>query len=252
MNHNTKVWDNEAKPTSEAVSSILGWYAEYREVHVSNNVPIPVPRVGWQKSGMVKLNVDAAFDNPNSLTGIGVIFRDADGIFLNGFQHSLPNAASLRHAELHALMLEYALSYHLVSLIVETDCQELVYAITGHSLDHFDLGFLISDLKQLLQQTDSAILCHVKREGNKNRGPSHSHTHILCFSAKSRALTNGITNSFSFSFGGKTLLAKTVARFVNVPFVITDATNLTQNYKFRGSAFCCLYQLLVGERNFSL
>ncbi|KAL6130170.1 hypothetical protein ACLB2K_068551 [Fragaria x ananassa] len=167
MNHNTKVWDNEAKPTSEAVSSILGWYAEYREVHVSNNVPIPVPKVSWQKSGMVKLNVDAAFDNPNSLTGIGVIFRDADGIFLNGFQHSLPNAASLRHAELHALMLEYALSYHLVSLIVETDCQELVYAITGHSLDHFDLGFLISDLKQLLQQTDSAILCHVKSESNK-------------------------------------------------------------------------------------
>ncbi|KAL6125127.1 hypothetical protein ACLB2K_073187 [Fragaria x ananassa] len=59
-------------------------------------------------------------------------------------------------------------------------------------------------------------------------GPSHRHTHIFCFSAKSKAPTNGITNSFSFSFGGKTLLAKTLARFENVPFLITDATNLTQ------------------------
>jgi ATP-dependent 26S proteasome regulatory subunit len=29
-------------------------------------------------------------------------------------------------------------------------------------------------------------------------------------------------------FTGKTLLAKTLARFVNVPFVIADATTLTQ------------------------
>jgi hypothetical protein len=33
---------------------------------------------------------------------------------------------------------------------------------------------------------------------------------------------------FSFSCAGKTLLAKTLARFVNVPFVIADATTLTQ------------------------
>ncbi|KAL6204721.1 hypothetical protein ACLB2K_021988 [Fragaria x ananassa] len=117
---------------------------------------------------MVKLNVDAAFDNPNCLTGVGGVFRDANGTFLRGFRHSLPRAASIRHAKLHALIkgLEYALSDHLVLLIVETDCQELVYAVTGHSLDHSDLGFFISDLKQLLQQVDSAILFHVKRESN--------------------------------------------------------------------------------------
>lgn len=102
MNCNLKVWDNEAKPASEVVPSILGWYAEYREIHVSNNVPIQVPRVGWQKppSRMVKLNVDASFDNPNSLIGVGGVFRDANKTFLRGFQHSLPHAASIRHAEL--------------------------------------------------------------------------------------------------------------------------------------------------------
>lgn len=31
-----------------------------------------------------------------------------------------------------------------------------------------------------------------------------------------------------FVLAGKTLLAKTLARFVNVPFVIADATTLTQ------------------------
>jgi hypothetical protein len=34
----------------------------------------------------------------------------------------------------------------------------------------------------------------------------------------------------SFPKSGKTLLAKTLARFVNVPFVIADATSLTQVY----------------------
>ncbi|KAI3808578.1 hypothetical protein L1987_24532 [Smallanthus sonchifolius] len=39
---------------------------------------------------------------------------------------------------------------------------------------------------------------------------------------KSNVLLMGLTGS------GKTLLAKTIARFVNVPFVIADATSLTQ------------------------
>ena len=37
----------------------------------------------------------------------------------------------------------------------------------------------------------------------------------------------GILTSISY-LTGKTLLAKTLARFVNVPFVIADATTLTQ------------------------
>lgn len=39
---------------------------------------------------------------------------------------------------------------------------------------------------------------------------------------------------------GKTLLAKTLARFVNVPFVIADATTLTQVGIFLYDTFCCV------------
>lgn len=44
---------------------------------------------------------------------------------------------------------------------------------------------------------------------------------------KKRALNNVLFGCFIY-FAGKTLLAKTLARFVNVPFVIADATTLTQ------------------------
>jgi hypothetical protein len=45
--------------------------------------------------------------------------------------------------------------------------------------------------------------------------------------SKKRALSNILFECF-ICFTGKTLLAKTLARFVNVPFVIADATTLTQ------------------------
>ncbi|KAK4480491.1 hypothetical protein RD792_013566 [Penstemon davidsonii] len=42
-------------------------------------------------------------------------------------------------------------------------------------------------------------------------------------------LINALCQSVNFTcLTGKTLLAKTLARLVNVPFVITDATTLTQ------------------------
>uniref|UniRef100_A0A6N2K6B2 ATPase AAA-type core domain-containing protein n=1 Tax=Salix viminalis TaxID=40686 RepID=A0A6N2K6B2_SALVM len=56
---------------------------------------------------------------------------------------------------------------------------------------------------------------------------------------KSNVLLMGPTGS------GKTLLAKTLARIVNVPFVIADATTLTQASYVGEDAESILYKLLV-------
>ncbi|WOL00810.1 CLP protease regulatory subunit CLPX1, mitochondrial isoform X1 [Canna indica] len=58
---------------------------------------------------------------------------------------------------------------------------------------------------------------------------------------KSNILLMGPTGS------GKTLLAKTLARFVNVPFVIADATNLTQAGYVGEDVESILYKLLVAS-----
>jgi uncharacterized membrane protein (Fun14 family) len=47
------------------------------------------------------------------------------------------------------------------------------------------------------------------------------------------------TVSYVISRTGKTLLAKTLARFVNVPFVIADATTLTQASWWFSLLYCC-------------
>nr|POE78849.1 clp protease regulatory subunit clpx1, mitochondrial [Quercus suber] len=56
---------------------------------------------------------------------------------------------------------------------------------------------------------------------------------------KSNVLLMGPTGS------GKTLLAKTLARFVNVPFVIADATTLTQAGYVGEDVESILYKLLA-------
>ena len=50
---------------------------------------------------------------------------------------------------------------------------------------------------------------------------------------------------FFSSTTGKTLLAKTLARFVNVPFVIADATTLTQAGYVGEDVESILYKLLT-------
>lgn len=62
--------------------------------------------------------------------------------------------------------------------------------------------------------------------------------------------TQGIL-TFELSLTGKTLLAKTLARFVNVPFVIADATTLTQVILSKFSVFNVLLKKRL-KRKFNL
>ncbi|KAL6125683.1 hypothetical protein ACLB2K_073737 [Fragaria x ananassa] len=133
------VWDDDAKPASEAIPSILGWFAEYQVTHANLTVPVRVPMIKWEKRmvGVIKLNVDAAFDSPTSQVGLGGVFKDANGSFQWGFGHSLSCVASAKHAELLALIIRMAcaLSHDLVPVVVETNCLELVQGVTGQYLE---------------------------------------------------------------------------------------------------------------------
>ncbi|KAG1330442.1 CLP protease regulatory subunit CLPX1, mitochondrial [Cocos nucifera] len=75
--------------------------------------------------------------------------------------------------------------------------------------------------------------------GDSNENEASTNDSDMVELEKSNILLMGPTGS------GKTLLAKTLARFVNVPFVITDATSLTQAGYVGEDVESVLYKLLV-------
>ncbi|KAJ4966859.1 hypothetical protein NE237_018708 [Protea cynaroides] len=83
-----------------------------------------------------------------------------------------------------------------------------------------------------------------KRTGGESGNPEAKNEDDSVELEKSNVLLMGPTGS------GKTLLAKTLARFVNVPFVIADATTLTQASYVGEDVESILYKLLtVAEFN---
>ncbi|XP_024178154.1 uncharacterized protein LOC112184104 [Rosa chinensis] len=170
-NRNSRIWEEDCKSAHELVPLTLGWWNDYKAAHVH-----PVRDNGlrvlhkWCKHsfGFIKLNVDAAFNMDTGLAGLGGIFLDHEGSVVGGFRHTLEVANSPRHAELLALIhgVQLALDHHLTPLVVESDCMDLVQAIPGSSLDHSDLGFLLSDLRALLIAALGARVGYGKRTTN--------------------------------------------------------------------------------------
>ncbi|KAL6137800.1 hypothetical protein ACLB2K_063089 [Fragaria x ananassa] len=54
--------------------------------------------------------------------------------------------------------------HQLCPIIIETDCQTLVAAISTGSMDNSFLGFLLTDLKEHLRYAANARVIYVKRE----------------------------------------------------------------------------------------
>jgi hypothetical protein len=164
------VWEKISKPAIEIIPLTLGWWEEYK---ASQALPSGLPRFipqKWKKpqAGYVKLNVDASFHSVSSVAGLGGVFRDSEGNFLGGFVDFLPSIVSAKHGEMLALLLGVKVAYNrsLVPLIVESDCLDLVQAITSNSLDSSELGFLIEDIRQDLQTASAASIHHVRRSAN--------------------------------------------------------------------------------------
>ncbi|XP_062013785.1 uncharacterized protein LOC133730151 [Rosa rugosa] len=170
-NRNAKVWGGDFKQASEIVPMSLGWLAEFKAARITTPLGLATRAVPkWSKPpvGFVKLNVDVAFDQTLCRTGLGGVFRDHVGTFLHGFRHSVTIAQSARHAELLALILgvQLAIDHHLTPLIVESDCLDLVSALSSSSLDCSELGFLLVDLRTLLHEALDARVLKVARQAN--------------------------------------------------------------------------------------
>ncbi|PRQ36219.1 putative ribonuclease H-like domain-containing protein [Rosa chinensis] len=170
-NRNSRIWDEECKLATDIVPITLGWWEDYKAART----PSPsVHRSGtltqWKKPpiGFIKLNVDAAFCLDSGITGLGGVFRDHEGVVLGGFRHTVMVSSSARHAELLALLLgvQLAIDQHLTLVIVETDCMDLVQAISSSSLDQLELGFLIDDLRNLVHAALDAKVVFGNRQVN--------------------------------------------------------------------------------------
>ena len=150
--------------------SILGWWLDYKKAHSTTRVPRPLMRERWKKPsmGFIKLNTDAAFQVSDGSTGLGGIFRDHEGNCLGCFSKFQVSSSSPIHAELLALLegVQIAYSKSLSPLVIETDCQSIVEAVYKGSLDHSDIGFLLTDLRWGLQLLAAAQLRFVRRQAN--------------------------------------------------------------------------------------
>ncbi|XP_062020927.1 uncharacterized protein LOC133737376 [Rosa rugosa] len=125
---------------AKVVPMTIGWWADYKSARLCSASPIVQGRTSrWTKPpvGFIKLNVDAAFDLESGLTGLGGIFS------------------------------KMAIEHQLTPLIVETDCKDLALAINGSSLDNFELGFLLHDLRDLLHEALAARVAFGRRTTNQ-------------------------------------------------------------------------------------
>ncbi|KAL6129489.1 hypothetical protein ACLB2K_072839 [Fragaria x ananassa] len=150
-NRNAKMWSDEAKQATEVVPITLGWWEEFKKANYPSKPPREAALVCWQRplKGFVKLNVDASFNHSDGTTGLGGVFRDHTGNCLGVFSTFLYQSSSPSHGELLALLkgVQIARTSGFVPLLIETDCQVLVEAVSTGSLDGSDLGYLLEDLR---------------------------------------------------------------------------------------------------------
>ncbi|XP_024178083.1 uncharacterized protein LOC112184012 [Rosa chinensis] len=112
--------------------------------------------------------ITMAFCLDSSITRLGVVFRNHEGVVLGGFRHTVMVSSSAQHAELLALLqgVQLAIDQNFTPVIVETDCMDLVHTISGSSLHQSELGFLIDDMRNMLHDALDAKVVFGSRQVN--------------------------------------------------------------------------------------
>jgi ribonuclease HI len=143
--------DLEARPSSRVHGRMLGW----------SRPPV----------GTVKLNIDGAYIDQTGVVGAGMILRhDYESIVFSACWTPRFCSSALE-SELSACLegVSKALG-SAESIIIETDCMELIHLIKARSRDSSSLGHLVADLKDLLS---SPRIIEVKKIHRDQNSASH-------------------------------------------------------------------------------
>ncbi|XP_060969924.1 uncharacterized protein LOC133037116 [Cannabis sativa] len=173
---NELVWKQKRVGASDIVASARNYLDQWRNAQKSQ---IEISWPGFQAGdgaeqwvcppeNSVKINVDAAlFDNGNR-AGVGVVIRDANGLFIDGFVRMFYEALDPTLVE--TMGVREALSWLKRSprqqAFVETDCLTVVQAIRSQVKMISLFGIVISECKVLIQELKNVSICFVKRSAN--------------------------------------------------------------------------------------
>jgi ribonuclease HI len=132
--------------------------------------------LGWSRRpvGTVKLNIDGAYTDQTGVVGAGMVLRRDDGSIMFSACRALRFCSSALESELSACFegVSKALEGSAESIIIETDCLELIHLIKAGSRDSSSLGHLVADLKDLLS---SSQIIEVKKIHRDQNSASHEH-----------------------------------------------------------------------------
>jgi ribonuclease HI len=125
----------------------------------------------WEKPSphMVKCNVDCALFNNNTITGLGICFRDSSGALLSGFSKYSYFCSTPPEAEALGLFgaINIAINCDMPFVIFESDCRLLVDAINSNSAPNNEFKVIISRCKDILSSRNNFIASYVKRQVNR-------------------------------------------------------------------------------------
>ena len=167
----------------------------YRQMQEQTGVTENAHPTVWKPPpmGMVKLNFDSGRIGEQGW-GSGFVVRGHDGmIILAGVQHKQGKGTALiGEAQACLFALQSAQQYGISNLCVEGDCLPLIQKLQSKTAENNFVGFVISDILNLVDQFEFVAFSFVRREGN---GVAHELAHWLPVVWESRIWADNVSDA---------------------------------------------------------